>query len=197
MAESVLVIACGALAREIHALKQLNGWDHLKLTCLPAELHFTPALIADRLRERIQRYKGQYQQIFVAYADCGTYGAIDKVLKEEGIERLPGEHCYATFAGQELFTRMQDQEIGTFYLTDFLVRHFDRFVVKSLKLDQHPELLPMFFGNYTRALYLAQTKDAKLLKAAKRAADYLHLRFEQISTAYGELETELAVRIAS
>ena len=125
VSESILVIACGALAHEINELKQFYGWDHMHLKCIDAWLHNRPELIADRLRRKIRKYKKEYDHIFVAYADCGTGGEIDRVLAEEGIERLPGAHCYDIFAGTRRFADLASAEPGTFYLTDFLAQHFE------------------------------------------------------------------------
>ena len=193
MAEQVLVIACGALAREIDDLKRLHGWSHLHLSCLDAKLHHRPALIPDRLREKIRRNKNKYDKIYIGYADCGTRGEIDRVIAEEGpgIERLPGVHCYQFFAGADRFAKLADEEPGTFYLTDFLAQHFDRFVMEPLKLDQHPELFDAFFGNYQRVVYLSQLQDPELLAAAKAAAARLKLDFEHVHCGYGELEIGL------
>lgn len=170
MRKSVLVIACAALAREITVLKQTNGWGHLHLKCIDARLHNRPGLIPGRLRDMIRQFKDEYEQIFVAYADCGTGGDIDRVLEEEGLERLPGAHCYQFFAGAERFAALSEQEPGTFYLTDFLARHFERFVVRPLRLDEHPELRDAYFGNYKRVVFLSQTRDEALLHAARKAA---------------------------
>lgn len=191
MPEQILVIACGALAREINDLKQSCGWHHLHLKCIDAQLHNRPALIPDRLREEIHRYKHDYDQIFVAYADCGTGGAIDAVLEEEGIERLPGAHCYQFYAGAERFAALAKNEPGTFYLTDFLARHFERLVIKPLKLDVHPQLRDAYFGNYRRLVFLSQTDNELLLAAAINAAKRLSLDFEHVHCGYGALETNL------
>jgi hypothetical protein len=190
--EPVLVLACGALAREIQQLKLLNGWEHLKLKCLEADLHNRPERIPERIRAEIQRYRAQYQHIFVGYADCGTGGLLDRVLAEEGIERLPGAHCYATFAGQQSFAELAEAELGSFYLTDFLARHFERLVIKGMQLDKHPELMPLYFNHYQRLVYLAQTSNPELLAKAQAAAEFLHLEFHLVQTGYGELATELA-----
>ncbi|HPE62301.1 MAG: DUF1638 domain-containing protein [Thiothrix sp.] len=189
-----LVIACGALAREILALRERNGWSHLKLTCLPAELHNRPERIPQQVRELIQRHRPHFAAIFVAYADCGTGGLLDRVLEEEGVERLPGAHCYQFFAGQQDFDRLAEQEPGSFYLTDFLARHFERLVIGSLKLDRYPELMPQIFGHYRRLVYLSQTRDPALRQAAEQAAARLGLAFEHIHTGYGELEGSLHVQ---
>jgi hypothetical protein len=193
--ESLLVIACGALAREIIALKKAHGWGHLQLQCLDARLHNRPQLIAPLLRERIRENAGRFDRIFVAYADCGTTGAIDRVLAEEGIERLPGAHCYEFFAGSERFAQLAEQQPGTFYLTDFLARHFERLVVAPLKMDQHPQLREQYFAHYQRVVYLAQTRDSDLHQKALAVAKYLGLRFEHIDCGYGELESNLQLHI--
>lgn len=189
--QRTLVIACGALAREINQLKKINGWDHLDLTCIDAALHFYPEKIGPALRERIQENRDSYDDMYIAYAECGSRGEIDKIAEEEGIERLPGAHCYQFFAGEEAFAAMSDEEPGTFYLTDFLVRHFERLVVRSLGLDRHPELRDMYFENYKRLIYLAQTTDELLVLAAKEAANFLGLEYSQVNTGYGELEHSL------
>ena len=191
MSDTVLVIACGALVREITELKESYGWDHLQLKCIDAKLHMRPALIPDRLRDMIQKNRNDFDEIFVAYADCGTCGEIDKVIDEAGIKRLPGAHCYQFFAGTERFAALSDAEPGTFYLTDFLAQHFDQFVTRPLKFEQHPELRDAYFGNYRRLVYLSQKKDAALLDAARVAADKLELEFEHIHVGYGELEIGL------
>jgi len=190
----ILVIACGALAREIHELKRLHGWEHLHMQCIDARLHLRPALIPERLRAKIRENKGKYEHIFVAYADCGTTGGIDRVIEEEGIERLPGAHCYQFFAGTERFAAMADEEPGTFYLTDFLAQHFDRLVIRPLQLDKHPQLRDAYFGNYRRLIYLSQKRDAGLLQAAELAAGRLGLEFEHVHRGYGELESSLVAR---
>ena len=191
MPDKVLVIACGALVREITELKERYGWDHLQLKCIDAKLHMRPALIPGRLRDMIQKYKGKFDEIFVAYADCGTCGEIDKVIDEEGIKRLPGAHCYQFYAGAERFAALAEQEPGTFYLTDFLAQHFERLVIGPLKLDVHPQLRDAFFGNYRRVVFLSQTDDESLLAAAKNAAHRLSLDFEHVHCGYGALKTNL------
>lgn len=191
MTRTILVIACGALVREITALKESYGWDHLQLKCIDAKLHMRPALIPGRLREMIQKYKDEFDEIFVAYADCGTCGEIDKVLAETGVERLPGAHCYEFFAGSARFAEMSAAEPGTFYLTDFLAQHFDQFVTRPLKFETHPELRDMYFGNYRRLIYLSQKRDPELLAAARRAAEKLELQFEHVHVGYGGLESGL------
>ena len=191
MTDTVLVIACGALVREITELKESYGWDHLQLKCIDAKLHMRPALIPGRLRDMIRKYKNDYDEIFVAYADCGTCGRIDKVIEEEGIQRLAGAHCYQFFAGTERFAALSDAEPGTFYLTDFLAQHFDQFVTKPLKFEEHPQLRESYFGNYKKLVYLSQKNDPALVADARRAAEKLELEFEHIQVGYGELETGL------
>lgn len=184
----VLVIACGALAREILAVLRADSLNCVAVACLPALLHNTPNQIPDRLRERIHQAKREgYRHILVAYADCGTGGGIDRVCEEEGVERIAGPHCYAFFDGLDEFAARSEEEIGAFYLTDFLTRQFDAIVWRGLGLDRHPELREIYFGNYDRVVYLAQTEDMELDMNARRAADMLGLRYERRFTGYGEL----------
>jgi hypothetical protein len=183
----VLILACGAIAREVLAVIGLNGWTYVDVRCLPGKLHSTPQKIAPAVDAKLDEIAGRYERVFVAYADCGTAGELDRVLERRGVERLPGAHCYGFFAGNDEWQRMHDDEPATFYLTDFLARHFDALVVRALKLDRHPELKPQVFGNYRRLVYLAQTDDADLLERARAAADYLGLDFEHRRTGYGEL----------
>jgi hypothetical protein len=188
---AVLVIACGALAHEITALRQASGWDHMHVQCLPAELHNTPDEIAPAVRRKIRANRARYASIFVAYADCGTGGRLDAVLVEEGVERLAGAHCYEVFAGRPAFAALAEAEPGTFYLTDFLLRHFERLVIRGLGLDRHPQLLPQYFGNYRRLVYLSQLGGAEHIEAARAAASRLGLAFEHRVTGYGELAAGL------
>jgi len=188
---ATLVIACGALAKEIVEIIAANGWDHVRIQCLPAELHNRPQRIPEAVRGKIRQARGDFERIFVAYADCGTGGLLDAVLEEEGVTRLPGAHCYQFYAGTELFRELSDAEPGTFYLTDFLTRHFDRLVMQVLGLDRHPQLMPEYFGNYRKLVYLAQTEDAALKEKARQAATTLGLDFECRFTGYGELGDSL------
>ncbi len=192
-ARSVLLIACGALAREVKALRDLSGWGHVVIECLPAELHNTPEEIPGAVRAKLEAAKGRYDELFVAYADCGTGGCLDAVLAEYGAERLPGAHCYEFFAGAESFAAQHEAEPRTFYLTDFLVRHFDRLVVRGLGLDRHPELLSDYFGNYRRVLYLAQTRSSELEARARSCAERLKLAFEVHFTGLQPLQRALAI----
>jgi hypothetical protein len=187
----VLVIACGALAREITALKRASGWAALDVSCLPPELHNRPERIPAAVRAAIIEARGRYQQIFVAYADCGTGGALDRVLAEEGVERLPGAHCYEFFATSGVFAALAEAEPGTFYLTDFLVRHFQRLVLVGLGIERHPQLAHEYFRNYRRVIYLAQTADAQLERDARAIAARLGLSYEQRATGYGDLASSL------
>jgi hypothetical protein len=187
----VLIVACGALAREIVALKRMNGWTHVDVQCLPPELHNRPERIPGAVREAIREARPRYDDIFVAYADCGTGGLLDPVLQEAGVERLPGAHCYEFFATADRFAGLTEAEPGTFFLTDFLVRHFDRLVVSGLGIDRHPQLADEYFRNYRRIVYLAQSHDAELASAARAIAARLGLGYEQRDTGYGELESRL------
>ena len=191
----ILVIACGALAHEIQAIKKANDWPHLHLQCLDAELHNRPELIPGKLREKIERYRDQYARIFIGYGDCGTGGEIDRIISEEGIDRLPGAHCYSFFAGEQVFDDLAEQELGTFYLTDYLARHFDRLIIKGMGLEKYPDMRDMLFGNYRRVMYLSQLSDPKILEAARSAAEYLQLRFEHRHCGYGDLETSLGAQV--
>ena len=197
MSPRTLVIACGALAREIAALTRANGWTALEVRCLPAELHNSPERIAPAVRETIAANRGQYAQMFVAYADCGTRGELDQVLREEGIERLPGAHCYEFFATARVFAQLADGEPGTFYLTDFLLRHFERLVVRPLGLDRHPELVQEYFRNYRKLVYLSQAPRADAIEQARRIAERFGFQFEHRFTGYGELGTRLAALVES
>ena len=187
----VLILACGAIAREVLAVIRLNGWTHVDVRCLPAKLHNTPKQIAGAVDAKLTELAGRYDRVFVAYADCGTAGALDVVLNKHNVERLPGAHCYGFLAGNDAWDAMQEDEPATFYLTDFLARHFESLVVRGLKLDVHPELVPMMFGNYKRLVYLAQTDNAALRERAEAAATFLGLAFMERRTGYGELQPSL------
>ncbi|MBY8975618.1 DUF1638 domain-containing protein [Rhodobacteraceae bacterium NNCM2] len=193
-ADKVLLIACGALAREILALSRLNGWDHFELTCLPAKLHLFPDQIPDAVRDRVAEARGEgFTEIKIVYADCGTGGLLDNLCEELGVERIEGPHCYSFFDGNENFAGRADEgEITSFYLTDFLVKQFDAFVWKPMGLDRHPELRDMIFGNYEKLIYLSQIDDPALVKKAAEAAERLGLAFEHRHTGYGDLEGFLA-----
>lgn len=183
-----LVVACGALGRELVALKESTGWDALDITCLPAIWHNHPEKIAPGLRRKLQAAHG-YEQVFVAYGDCGSGGEIDKVIEEFGVERIAGPHCYQFFMGTDEFTALTDEDPACFFLTDYLVRHFDRLIVKGLGLDRFPELRDMYFGNYTALVYIAQTEDSRLKAKAEQAAERLGLAFAYRYRGYGELQS--------
>lgn len=185
--DSVLIIACGALAREIKALIDGNGFSNVTLKCLPATLHNRPEAIPDAVRNAIRKARGHFDTIAVAYADCGTGGRLDAVLAEEGVERLPGAHCYAFFSGIEAFEARADEDMRALFLTDFLARHFDTLLVRPLGLDRHPELRDLYFGNYEKVVYLAQTDDDDLTEKARKAAEALGLAFERRMTGFGAL----------
>lgn len=193
-----LVIGCGALARELVELTRRAGLPAVDLTCLPASLHNRPERIPAAVAARIRRARAEgYDRIFVAYADCGTGGLLDRVLEIEGVARLEGAHCYEVYAGRAAFAQLADDEPGTFYLTDFLVRNFDRLVIRGLGLDRHPELLPVYFGNYRRLVYLAQSEDADLSLRAEAAAERLGLAFERRLTGLGELAPTISAFAAA
>ncbi len=189
---STLLIACGALAREVTDLIRVNRWTHMSIACIPAHYHNTPREIPEAVRAKIRGARGAYERIVVLYGDCGTGGDLDAVLAEEGVERLEGPHCYQFYAGRDDFAALMEAEPGSFFLTDYLVRHFDRLIVKGLGLDRYPQLLDDYFGNYRKLVYLAQTEDAALLAKARKAADRLGLDFEHRDTGYGELGRFLA-----
>lgn len=187
----VLIIACGALAREIIDIKSANGWTHLDLTCLPANLHLHPEKITGAVQACVKKHENQYQSIFVAYADCGTGGLLQRACDALGVEMIAGPHCYSFFEGNARFTENAENEITTFYLTDFLVRQFEAFVIKPMGLDRHPELRDVYFAHYEKLVYQAQTDDPALTAKAERCADVLGLAFERRYTGYGDLRTAL------
>jgi hypothetical protein len=191
----IRVIACGAIAREIGAVARLNGWDHLRVEALPPELHDRPDRIPAAVEERLQQAERDGERAFVGYADCGTGGRLDAVLERYGAERLPGAHCYAVFAGIERFEELSRQEPGTFYLTDFLVRSFERLVIRGLGLDRHPELRDVYFGHYRRVVYLAQQPDAALEAEAAACAARLDLPCHVEPTGLAPFERSLRRRI--
>lgn len=186
--ERVRVIACGAIAREVLAVCKANHLDHVDLICLPAIWHVYPDKIAPAMRDAIAKARAEgYKRIFIGYAECGTRGELDKICEDEDIERIGGPHCYAFFSGNEAFAKIAEEEFTAFYLTDLITRQFEAFVIEPLKLDKHPELKEMVFGNYTKIVYLAQTEDPALQEKAKWAADYLGLDYEYRFTGYGDL----------
>nr|WP_244867497.1 DUF1638 domain-containing protein [Vannielia litorea] len=187
----LLLIACGALAREILALIEANGWHHMALTCLPAILHNRPEQIPDAVEAAVEKHRDSFERIFVVYADCGTGGLLEARCARLGVEMVRGPHCYSFFEGNAAFAA-HDDEITAFYLTDFLVRQFDAFVTRPLKFDKHPELKEMYFGHYETLVYQAQTDDPALTALAMQHAETLGLAFERRFTGYGDLEGALA-----
>ena len=186
----VLVLGCGALAREILAVLNTNGMTHVDLHCLPAILHNHPEKIVPAVRDAVAKADG-YDEIFVAYADCGTGGALEKAAAELGLTMMPGPHCYAFFEGTNGFVERAENEFTAFYLTDFLVRQFEAFVWRPLGLDRHPELRDAYFGNYEKLVYQAQTDNPDLTAKAEDCAAKLGLAFERRFTGYGDLESAL------
>lgn len=192
----ILLLACGALAHEILAVKKANGWDHMDLTCLPAKLHLYPDRIPDAVATAVEKHRDDYAEIFVVYADCGTGGLLQARCAELGVSMVEGPHCYSFFEGNDNFAA-HDDEITAFYLTDFLVKQFDAFVWKPMGLDRHPELRDIIFGNYTKLVYQAQTNDSALDAKAEDCAKRLGLAYERRFTGYGDLEgamTDWAVK---
>ncbi|MFT6772360.1 MAG: hypothetical protein ACJA1L_000064 [Paracoccaceae bacterium] len=189
---ATLLLACGALAREILALIALNGWDHLELRCLPADLHLRPALIPDAVEAAARADGRPMDRIKVVYADCGTGGLLAARCAALGLEMIPGPHCYSFFDGNAAFAERGDTEMRAFYLTDFLVRQFDAFVWRAMGLDRHPQLRADLFGGYETLIHLAQTEDADLDAKARDAAARLGLRYQRRATGYGDLTGFLA-----
>jgi Protein of unknown function (DUF1638) len=189
--DRLLVIACGALAREVLDVVRLNSLDWVDVECLPATLHNTPDLIPAAVEERLDAADGRYRSVFVGYADCGTGGLLDRMLENRGVGRLPGAHCYELYATGPAFETLHDREPGTFYLTDFLTRHFDRLVWAGLGLDRWPDLRDTYFGNYRRLVYLSQVPTSDLIAQARAAAGQLGLSFEHIHAGYGDLANTL------
>lgn len=188
----VLVLACGALAREILALIDMNRWSHMALKCLPAKLHLRPEKIPEAVQEAVEEHRNDYERIFVAYADCGTGGLLQAKCDELGVEMIEGPHCYSFFEGNTAFAEKSEEEFTAFYLTDFLVKQFDAFVWRPMGLDRHPQLRDMYFGNYTKLVYQAQVDDAALDAKAQACAERLGLAYERRFTGYGDLEAALA-----
>ena len=189
--QPMLIIACGALAREITAVVRANAWSQVRVECLPADLHNHPERIPEAVRRKLEQVDRARERVFVAYADCGTGGLLDQVLEAHGVQRLAGAHCYEFYAGAQVFAELAEAEPGTFYLTDFLARHFQRLVVTGLGLDRHPQLAALYFGNYRRLVYLAQREDPLLVERAQQAAARLGLTYEQRFAGYGDLQSSL------
>ncbi len=198
-APSTMFIACGALAHEVMHLIDANGWQNVSVTCIPASYHNTPQLLPEAMRKKIRLYKRSYDRIVALFADCGTGGLLDKVLEEEGVERIAGTHCYEFFTGSEAFHELVDEELGSFFLTDFLAKHFETLIWKGMGMADHPELKDMYFGHYKRVVYLAQTKNKEIDALAMHAAEMLGLEYEYRFTGIdglgsfmsGQIEAEL------
>lgn len=187
----ILLIACGALAHEVLALKAANGWTHMDLQCLPAKLHLWPDRIIPAVEAAVAENRTLYETIFVVYADCGTGGLLATACARLGVQMVEGPHCYAFFEGNDAFIARAETEFTAFYLTDFLVRQFDAFVWKPMGLDRHPELRDMYFGNYTKLVYQAQKNDPELDACAEEYARRLGLDYERRFTGYGDLAVAL------
>ncbi|MBM3531432.1 MAG: DUF1638 domain-containing protein [Alphaproteobacteria bacterium] len=182
-----LILACGALAREVNAVIAANHLHHVTVQCLPAGLHNRPKEIPAAVRAAVAEHRDEYDDILVGYADCGTGGELDRVLDELRLHRLPGAHCYAFFSGVAEFGRRADEDMRAFFLTDFLVRQFETLVIEGLGLDRHPELRDAYFGHYEKVVYLAQTDDPRLKREAEAAAKRLGLGYEHRLVGLGEL----------
>jgi len=193
---TTLVICCGAVAREIVDVVKDNGWDHIKIECLPAKLHNNPEALPEGVRAKITAGREKFDSIIVLYSDCGTGGRMDSMLAEEGIEGIGGAHCYEVFAGREGFRDIIDQEPGCFFVTDFLARHFEKLVYQGLGLDRFPKLRDVYFAHYKKLVYLAQREDAELLARAEQAAQSISLDFEVRYTGVEGFESFLAERQA-
>ena len=190
--KDILIIGCGALAHEVREIIKLNDWDNVRLQCLNADLHNTPKILPEKIKEAIDNNLNDYSKIFLAYADCGTGGLIDLILKDYDIERLDGAHCYEFYSGSSVFEELSEKEIGTFYLTDFLVKNFDRLVVDGLGIQKYPALKEEYFKNYKNVVYLAQKQDNVLESKARECADYLNLEFSALFTGLNNLENQLS-----
>ena len=190
--KEILIIGCGAIAHEVREIIELNNWDNVRLQCLNADLHNTPKILPKKIKEAIDTNLNDYSKIFLAYADCGTGGLIDLMLKDYDIERLDGAHCYEFYSGSSVFEELSEKEIGTFYLTDFLVKNFDRLVVDGLGIQKYPALKEEYFKNYKNVVYLAQKQDNILESKARECADYLNLEFSALFTGLNNLENQLS-----
>ena len=189
--KDILIIGCGAIAHEVSEIIELNNWDNVRLQCLNAELHNTPKILPRNIKEAIDSNINDYSKIFLAYADCGTGGLIDLLLKDYDIERLDGAHCYEFYSGSSVFKELSEKEIGTFYLTDFLVKNFDRLVIEGLGIQKYPSLKEDYFRNYKNVVYLAQLQDNVLESKARECADYLNLEFSVHFTGLKNLGNQL------
>jgi len=188
---STAFVICGALGREVKDIVDRRGWD-VDIYGVSALLHLYPNRIVDELREKLHALRPRYDHLVVVYGDCGMNGKLEPILDEVGAARVKGPHCYEMLAGAELFERVSEERPGTFFLTDWLVRNFERAVVRGLGLDRHPDLIPMLFGNYDAVLYLRQVPNPRLAAKAQEIAAYLGLPLEINDVGLGELESRLA-----
>ncbi|HBD24265.1 MAG TPA: hypothetical protein DC023_07505 [Oceanospirillaceae bacterium] len=187
----LLIIACGAIAREVSAVARSNGWDNVRISQIPAELHNRPEKIPAAVEQRLKDFAGEYDQVFVGFADCGTGGQLDKVLEKYQVQRLQGAHCYEFYAGSQVFAQLAEAELGTFYLTDYLARHFDQLIMQGMGLTVKPKLIPMLFGHYKKLVYMAQDESRELDHYAEAAAQSLGLEYQKIVTGYGQMAQDL------
>lgn len=192
--KTTLLICCGAIATEVVSMVKHHGWENLQIQCLPAHLHSTPKEIPEAIRTKIHAERGKFDDMVVLYSDCGTGGQLDRVLREEGVDRIGGAHCYDILAGQDEFAKMMADEPESFFVTGFLARNFERLVLKGMGLDRYPHMIERFFRNYTRRVYLAHTDDPKLKLFAEQAAETLGLRFEMRLVGSGEYQQFVAAR---
>jgi hypothetical protein len=190
----IALVACGALAQPAAEIAERRGWP-VDVHPLPPLLHNQPHLIAGQVRELAERLAPAYHKVVIGYADCGTYGALDQVCAELGVERLPGLHCYDLYAGPERLARFFEEQPGTYVFTDFLVRSFHRTVVRELGLDRWPELREDYFGGYARVVWLAQEPDDELRGLATRAAATIGLPLTVVETGHTGLERALAALV--
>ena len=193
MSATALII-CGALGREVKDIVDRRRWD-VDIYGVSALLHLYPSRIVDELRQKLHYLRPRYEKLVVVYGECGTTGKLEPLLEEVGALRLRGPHCYEMYAGDQLFAKVSDERPGTFFLTDWLVRNFDRAVIRGLGLDRHPELKPMLFGNYEAVLYLRQVPNPRLGDKARDIAAYLELPLEIRDVGLGELEDRLAALV--
>lgn len=181
----LLLVACGALARELVDIQRQFPDGVVEITCLPASWHNHPEKIVPGVRHGVDAALRTSRNVAVVYGDCGTGGELDTYLEQVGVPRIPGPHCYEMLLGKPVFDDEMDNALGTFFLTDYMVRHFERIVMQGMGLRRHPQLRDMYFGNYTRVLYIAQTEDAALRVRAEQAAQELGLAFEYRLAGYG------------
>lgn len=191
---STVIICCGAIANEIVTIIRQNGWGHMKVECLPAKLHMEPSALPKSVRAKIRAGRARGDEVIVLYSDCGTGGGMAKVLEEEGVENIGGAHCYEVFTGSEAFKELMEDEPGSFFVTDFLARHFQKLVFNGLGLDRFPKLRDVYFGKYRQMVYLVQRENAENLARAKAAAASIGLKLEVRHTGYGGFQKFLETK---